>query len=206
MKREILIATTNPHKVDEFRAELEPLGFAVLSLRDVPGAADLPEPVEDADSFAGNAAIKAVYYAQKLNRAALADDSGLVVDALGGEPGVHSARYAGVEGDRAMRDAANNALLLDRLAGVPVDQRGARFVCAACVANADGTIAATAQGTFEGVIGESLRGTNGFGYDPLLITVDGRTSAELSQAEKNARSHRGQAARAIARVLSGQRD
>lgn len=206
MKREILIATTNPHKVDEFRAELEPLGFAVLSLRDVPGAADLPEPIEDADSFAGNAAIKAVYYAQKLNRLALADDSGLVVDALGGEPGVYSARYAGVDGDRAMRDAANNALLLQRLEAVPDADRTARFICAVCAAHPDGTIAGTAAGAFEGVIAHEPRGLNGFGYDPLLITVDGRTSAELSQAEKNARSHRGQAARAIARVLSGQRD
>lgn len=198
---EILIATTNPHKVDEFRAELEPLGITVLSLADIPGAQGLPEPVEDASTFEENAAIKAVFYAQQLGRVALADDSGLAVDALGGEPGVRSARYAGVGGDRTARDQANNALLLEKLAGVPRDQRSARFVCAVCVAGPDGAIVATARGVFEGLIADRPRGGNGFGYDPLLELPDGRTAAELTPADKNARSHRGQAARAIAEAL-----
>jgi len=198
---EILIATTNPHKVDEFRAELEPLGITVLSLADIPGAQGLPEPVEDASTFEENAAIKAVFYAQQLGRVALADDSGLAVDALGGEPGVRSARYAGVGGDRTARDQANNALLLEKLAGVPRDQRSARFVCAVCVARPDGAIVATARGVFEGLIADRPRGGNGFGYDPLVELPDGRTAAELTPADKNARSHRGQAARAIAEAL-----
>jgi XTP/dITP diphosphohydrolase len=198
---EILIATTNPHKVDEFRSELEPLGVRVLGLADVPGGDALPEPDEDADTFEGNAALKAIGYAKRLGRAVLADDSGLVVDALGGQPGVRSARFAGIGHDRATRDAANNALLLQRLASVPPEERSARFVCAVCVAGADGRVLATARGTFEGVIADAPRGANGFGYDPLLELPDGRTAAQLSPAEKNARSHRGQAARAIAEAL-----
>lgn len=198
---EILIATTNPHKVDEFRAAFEPLGISVLGLGDVPGAEGLDEPVEDAATFEENAAIKALFYAQQLGRTVLADDSGLVVDALGGEPGVRSARYAGMGGDRAARDTANNRLLLERLEGVAREQRGARFVCAVCVVGPDGSIVGTARGAFEGVIAESPRGGNGFGYDPLLELPDGRTAAELSPAEKDARSHRGQAARAIAVLL-----
>jgi XTP/dITP diphosphohydrolase len=132
----------------------------------------------------------------------LADDSGLEVDALGGAPGVHSARYAGVGATRAERDAANNANLLRALDGVPHARRTARFVCVLCVARPDGSIAAEARGTFDGWIGEGLRGSNGFGYDPLLVLADGRTSAELSSAEKNARSHRGNALRTLIRCLA----
>ncbi|MGP1347750.1 MAG: RdgB/HAM1 family non-canonical purine NTP pyrophosphatase [Phycisphaerales bacterium] len=199
--REILIATSNPHKVEEFRGELEPLGFRVLCLADIPGAAGLAEPDEDAPTFEGNAEIKATYYAQRLNRIALADDSGLEVDALNGEPGIRSARYAGIGGDRATRDAANNAKLLSAIARTPEHQRTARFVCAVCLADPDARVLATARGTFEGRITTSPRGGNGFGYDPLLELEDGRTAAELSPQEKNARSHRGQAARALAAAL-----
>lgn len=197
----ILLATSNPHKLDEVRAVLEPLGYTVLSLDDVPG--EHPEPVEDADTFEGNATLKAVGYARSTSMQCLADDSGLEVDALDGAPGVHSARYAGAEGDRAARDTANNAKLLAALADVPEDHRTARFVCCMCLADPDGTIVAETRGTFEGVITSDPAGTNGFGYDPLLYLPDsGCTSAQLSPEAKNARSHRGQACRLLAELLS----
>ena len=198
---ELLVATTNPHKLDEIRELLAPLGLHVLSLAHA-GLTDLPEPEENADTFAGNAAIKATAYSRAAARPCLADDSGLEVDALHGAPGVHSARFAGVGDSRAERDAANNAKLLDALKNTPDAQRSARFVCAMCVAVADGTVIATSRGEFPGTIGRSPRGSNGFGYDPLLLLPDGRTSAELSPDEKNARSHRGRALAALAPQLA----
>jgi XTP/dITP diphosphohydrolase len=132
----------------------------------------------------------------------LADDSGLEVDALNGAPGIHSARYAGSDGTRAQRDAANNAKLLRELKDVPIEQRAARFVCAMCLVNPRGEVLAETRGTFPGVITDQPRGTNGFGYDPLLYLPDRRcTSAELSPQDKDARSHRGQAARLMAARL-----
>jgi XTP/dITP diphosphohydrolase len=225
--RRVLFASTNPHKVDEVRAILGEHGIEVVGLEDVRvvtgrvgpppaslrsapsplrgegggSAADLPEPEEDADTFEGNAAIKAVYYARATGMVCLADDSGLMVDALGGAPGVRSARYAGIGSTRAERDAANNAKLLRELAGVPDAHRTARFVCAMVMASPEGEILATTRGTFEGRIGLAPKGSNGFGYDPLLVIDDGRTSAELTEAEKNARSHRGEAARAMVGYL-----
>jgi XTP/dITP diphosphohydrolase len=161
-----------------------------------------PEPVEDADSFIGNARIKAIAYAAATGMECLAEDSGLEVDVLGGAPGVHSARYSGASGSREVRDQANNEKLLAALAGVPPEKRTARFVCALCLARPDGTIVAEARGTYEGRIADAPRGENGFGYDPLLLLPDvGRTSAELSPAQKNARSHRGEAARSLAEEL-----
>jgi len=205
---EIVVATGNPHKLEEVSRVLAVIGVHAVSLRDVTlpdgsCAGDAPEPVEDAKTFAGNAQIKACYYAALTDRVCLADDSGLEVDALGGAPGVMSARYAGVDGDRATRDAANNAKLIGAIRGVPTSERTARFVCAMCVANPDGAIIAVARGTFEGVVIEEPRGSNGFGYDPLLELPEGRTSAELTPEEKNARSHRGQATRMIAELLAG---
>ena len=133
---------------------------------------------------------------------ALADDSGLAVDALGGAPGVHSARYAAIGTTREERDGANNRKLLEALKDVPSGLRGARFVCAMCLASKDGTVLAESRGVFEGRIGCAPRGSNGFGYDPLLVLPESdQTSAELSSSEKNARSHRGAAARAIATAL-----
>lgn len=197
---EILLATSNPHKLEEVEAVLGPLGIHVVglgALGDLP-----PEPVEDADTFEGNARIKAIEYAKATGRRCLADDSGLSVDALGGAPGVHSARYAGVGDDRASRDAANNAKLLAALADVGEAERTARFVCAMCLADPDGTIVAETRGTFEGVITLDPRGTNGFGYDPLLfLPQEGCTSAELEPDAKNALSHRGAATRAMAEAL-----
>ncbi len=171
-------------------------------------ASELPEPVEDAETFEGNAAIKALYYAAATGMVCLADDSGLVVDALGGAPGVYSARYAGVGDTRAERDAANNAKLLKELEGVVEAERTARFVCAMGLAMPpsaefpEGRVVEVTRGTFEGRIGFVAKGSNGFGYDPLLVVEDGRTSAELSEDEKNARSHRGEAARKMAAKLA----
>lgn len=195
----IVVATTNPHKLAEIREIFAHLPIEVTALDALP--APIAEPDEDAPTFEGNAEKKAVHYARASGRVCLADDSGLEVDALGGSPGVHSARYAGTGSTRPERDAANNAKLLRELAGVPAAARTARFVCAMCMAAPDGRVVAQSRGTFEGVIGREPRGSNGFGYDPLLVLADGRTSAELSPAEKNSRSHRGVAARDIARAL-----
>lgn len=196
--QKLVIATSNPHKVEEIQAVLGQVGVECVPL----GDAGIPEPEEDGATFEENARIKAVAYAKALGVTVLADDSGLEVDALGGAPGVHSARYAGVGETRAERDAANNAKLLRALEGVPQARRTARFVCVLSVARPDGSIVAEARGHFEGWIGEAPRGVNGFGYDPLLVLADGRTSAELTSAEKNARSHRGNALRTLVRCLA----
>ena len=196
--QKLIIATSNPHKVEEIGAVLGQIGIQCMPMQD----AGIPEPEEDGATFEANARIKAIAYAKALGVTVLADDSGLEVDALGGAPGVHSARYAGVGATRAERDAANNAKLLRELAGVPQERRTARFVCVLCVARPDGSIVAEARGHFEGSIGEAPRGSNGFGYDPLLVLPDGRTSAELTSEEKNARSHRGNALRTLARCLA----
>jgi XTP/dITP diphosphohydrolase len=202
--RQILLATTNPHKTGEVRAILAPLGIEVRSLDSLGALPD--EPEEDETTFAGNARLKARYYAEKTGVPCLAEDSGLEVDALSGAPGVHSARYAGASGTRAERDRANNEKLLRELARLPGAPRTARFVCAMCVAAPDGSIVAEATGTYDGEIADAPRGENGFGYDPLLWLPDARcTSAELSPAEKNARSHRGKAARALAALLAAPR-
>jgi XTP/dITP diphosphohydrolase len=180
----LLIATTNPHKVREIGQVLGPLGLDVCSLADV--APHLPEPVEDADTFEGNARIKAVAYARALRMPCLADDSGLEVDALGGAPGVHSAYYGGVGKTREERDPANNRKLIAELRKLGDVDRSARFVCALCLVDAEGRV------LFE------TRGENGFGYDPHLFLPDvGKTSAELPPDAKNARSHRGAATRAL---------
>jgi XTP/dITP diphosphohydrolase len=193
----ILFATTNAHKLSEASAILEPFAIELHSLGSLSG--EFPEPVEDGDTFEANAALKARYYAKLTGLRCLAEDSGIEVDALGGAPGVYSARYSGVEGPASERDRANNDKLLAALQGVPAERRQARFVCAACVADAGGRVLAEARGTFEGAIADAPRGTNGFGYDPLLYLPDrGCTSAELSSAEKHARSHRGEALRLLA--------
>lgn len=203
----IVIATGNPHKVEELRAIFGAHGVAVVGLRDLPGHEDFHEPEEHGTSFEQNATIKALSYAAQTGRACVADDSGLEVDALRGAPGVISSHYA-TDGretgiSRAERDAANNARLLRDLGDA--EQRTARFVCVMVLA-APRRVLATSRGTFEGRIGlpgEVPRGDNGFGYDPLFLlpAPDTRTSAELSPEEKNARSHRGAAARAMAAQL-----
>jgi XTP/dITP diphosphohydrolase len=197
----ILFATTNPHKIDEVRVILAPLNLEVVGLDSI--ANPPAEPVEDGATFEDNARIKALAYAQATGQVCLADDSGLEVDALGGRPGVHSARYADIGSTRVERDAANNARLLRELENVADARRTARFVCAMCLADPKGSILAEARGEFPGVIAREPRGANGFGYDPLLYLPDrGCTSAELAPEEKNARSHRGAAARKMALLLT----
>jgi XTP/dITP diphosphohydrolase len=200
----LIIATTNPNKVREIGQVLVPLGIQVVGLGEL--AASIPEPVEDADTFEGNARIKAIAYARALGESCLAEDSGLEVDALAGAPGVHSARYAGVGSTREEKDRANNDKLLGALAGVAVERRAARFVCAMCLVDAAGEVLFETRGTYDGVIAEAPRGKGGFGYDPLLWLPDvGKTSAELGAEEKNARSHRGKATRALAEWLALQK-
>jgi len=201
---EILIATTNTHKLEEIEAILAPLGVKAVGLHSITDL-HVDEPIEDAETFEGNAKIKAIHYARATGRMCLADDSGLEVDALNGEPGVYSARYAGVGATREDRDGANNKKLLEELSrlNLPTQKRTARFVCAMCFADPTGRIMAETRGVFEGLIADEPRGSNGFGYDPLLYLPDvGKTSAELSPAEKNARSHRGAATRAMAERIA----
>jgi len=190
----LVLATHNAHKVGELRAILAPAlpdldPAAVLGARDV----HAPEPVEDGLTFQENALIKARALAAATGVAAVADDSGLSVDVLGGAPGIFSARWAGRHGD----DAANLALLLAQLADIAPAHRGARFVCAAALVTPDGT-EHVEVGTLEGTLATAPRGTHGFGYDPVLVPHgDTRTCAELTPQEKNAISHRGQAFRAL---------
>jgi XTP/dITP diphosphohydrolase len=196
----ILFATSNPHKLAEVQAILGAIDIEVVGLDTL--TEPVPEPVEDGDTFAENAELKAGGYARATKMRCLAEDSGLEGDGLGGSPGVYSARYAGAGGTREERDRANNEKLLADLVNVGPDRRQARFVCAMCVAEPNGTIVAASCGTYEGVIALEPRGTSGFGYDPLLFLADvGKTSAELTPEEKNARSHRGAAARALVEQL-----
>lgn len=196
----LLLATSNPHKIEEIAAVLSPLGIEVVGLDSLDAVP--PEPIEDGETFEANARLKAIGYAIATGRMCLADDSGLEVDALDGDPGIHSARYSGLGNTRAERDKANNEKLLRELKDIPEDQRTARFVCAMCLTDKEGNVLAETRGEFPGLITDSPRGTNGFGYDPLLYLPDiNLTSAELTPAEKNARSHRGDAARKMAKQL-----
>lgn len=193
----VLLATNNAHKADEIRNALDFPGWEFVTLREANIASD---PEEDAGSFVGNARIKARSAAAASGMAVLADDSGLEVDALNGAPGVHSARYAGVDGD----DAANNAKLLDELSSVPLSERTARFVCTLVFLDEEG-VETVAEGSVEGRIGFEERGGEGFGYDPLFLPeeYDGAlTFAEVPQADKSAISHRGRALASLKEKLS----
>lgn len=191
----IVVGTRNRGKVAEIAAALAALPVEVVSMDEYP---DVPEAEENGDTFAANAVMKATHYALHTGRPCLADDSGLEVDALGGAPGVYSARYAGPGGS----DAACNAKLLGALAGVPAEGRTARFRCVLAYVDPDGTLL-TAEGTCEGMIIDAPRGTGGFGYDPLFLYPGaGKTLAEMTLAEKNAVSHRGQAVRNMATILA----
>lgn len=199
MTRPLVFATRNPGKLVELRQLLP--GIDVIDIADAArrlGRA-IPDVVEDADTFVGNAAKKAREVSAATGFPALADDSGLEVDALDGAPGVYSARYAGVAGHGA--DAANNAKLLAALANVPPERRTARFRASLVLADVTGPLGAdtiTADGVCEGVILDAPRGTGGFGYDPLfLFPALGQTFAELGVGTKGDLSHRARAMRAI---------
>jgi XTP/dITP diphosphohydrolase len=216
--RDILIATNNPGKFREIVAilaasapdqspEHQRLDASISAIRwhslaDLPRS--IPEPHEDQSTFLGNATLKATYYSKAAGMCALADDSGLEVDALGGDPGVHSAYYAGeaAQWPREERDRANNAKLIAALAKVPLEKRTARYHCVLVLADSD-RIVATAEGTFEGQIVDTPRGTGGFGYDPYFLVPDfGTTVAELPAEEKNRISHRGMALRKMREILA----
>jgi len=184
----VLAATTNKGKIQEISDILARAGVSIVSLTELGLKLDV---IEDGETFEANAIKKALAFREASGMHALADDSGLCVDALGGAPGVYSARYAGEQA----HDQDNIALLLKRLSGI--QDRSARFVCVAALALKDGRVI-TARGEFPGVIIDTPRGTGGFGYDPIFLDpVTGKTFAELSRDEKNRMSHRHRALEAL---------
>ena len=189
----IIIATHNKHKLAEMARILEPLGYEAVTDRDL--GIELTDVEENGKTFLENARIKAEAGCRESGLPCIADDSGLCVDALNGEPGVFSARYCGEHGN----DAANNEKLLVNLKDVPDAERTARFVCAICVSFPDGR-EIVAEGVCEGRIGYEHRGNNGFGYDPLFMVGD-RSFAEFSAEEKDAVSHRGNALKKLKELL-----
>jgi XTP/dITP diphosphohydrolase len=187
----IVVGTRNRKKCEEI---VEILGGLGLELHDLTNWPDAPEVAEDGITFEQNARKKAVELARCLKQWVLGEDSGLVVPALNGRPGVYSARYAGKQGD----DAANNARLLAELAPLPDDRRRAYYVCTAALADPQGNVQAVVEGRCHGVITREPRGTGGFGYDPLFLIVEyHQTFGELSAVVKHALSHR---ARALANL------
>jgi XTP/dITP diphosphohydrolase len=208
----IYAATTNPGKLREFAECATAAGIEVLPL---PGIAGMPEPVEDAGTFMGNAELKAIAYSRLApGLLVFADDSGLEIDALGGDPGVRSARFAddlAFEVGQGSKDERNNRAVLSLLqqlpstldpdGGLTLDNRGARFVCALVLAR-DGAVLFRAEGEVEGQILDAPRGGAGFGYDPLfLVPALGKTMAELPSDQKWALSHRGNAFRSLLNQL-----
>jgi XTP/dITP diphosphohydrolase len=196
--RRILIATSNPGKIRDFAGAASALGIEVAQL---PNFASLPPVVEDGATFEANARKKAESYSRHAaGELVVADDSGLEVDALGGAPGVHSARYAADEPHAAETntdDQTNNAKLVREIRHVPAEKRTGHFVCWIAAAR-EGNTLAVFQGKADGIIIEQARGSNGFGYDPLFyFPAIGKTFAELSAAEKSRYSHRGAAFRAF---------
>jgi XTP/dITP diphosphohydrolase len=192
-KTDIVVATKNKGKVAEIEKFLGDLELNILSLADFAAMTDAPET---GNTFLENAKEKALYYARHTGKLCLADDSGLLVDALGGEPGIYSARYAG----EGASDSDNNQKLLEKLKNIPHETFSARFWCSLALADLSGVLA-TAEGAVEGVILSKPRGEGGFGYDPLFLLTDGsgKTLAELSSYEKNKISHRGAALEKLAK-------
>jgi len=189
----LLLATNNPGKVREFRRLLDGVPFDIVTPDDLGLALEVEE---HGSSYTENAALKARAFANAGDCLALADDSGIEVDALGGKPGMHSARYGGP----GLDDIRRTQLLLRELEGVADPERGARYRAVVAIADPSGEVH-TFEGAFEGRIGHEFRGERGFGYDPVFVTEDGRTAAELSDDEKDAVSHRGTAVRAAANYL-----
>jgi XTP/dITP diphosphohydrolase len=195
VRARIVLATRNPGKIAELQRILASYDVDLVGLDAYP---DLPEVAETGATFADNALLKAHAIAAGTGLPAVADDSGLAVDALNQMPGVLSARWAGRHGD----DVANLALVLAQLADVPDDRRGAAFVCAAAAATPDGRDI-VAEARLDGTLTREPRGSNGFGYDPVFVPLGGdRTTAELPAEEKDAISHRGKAFRALAPRLA----
>lgn len=187
----LLVATHNKGKVATLTEMLSDAGIECLSLDDAGVTFDVEET---ASTFLGNAELKATQYAAATGLATLADDSGLEIDALNGEPGVYTARYGG----EALTQVERMQLVLSKLAGRKGDERSARFRCVLVLADASGAVVASEDGRCEGQIAEEMLGEGGFGYDPIFWRVDeGRTFAQMSSAEKYAISHRGVALRAI---------
>ncbi len=202
MNYSIIAATGNPGKLREIMRVLSSLDVSVSGLD---RRREIPPPDENGKTFAENACAKALYYASETQEWCLADDSGLVVDAIDGRPGVHSARFAADRcppgADRTVIDLANNEKLLTLLKTVPPERRTARFVCHLALADQAG-ILLESHGTIEGTIIDTPAGQNGFGYDPLFyLTEKGCTTAQLSPDEKNLLSHRGKALRELAGKL-----
>lgn len=197
---ELVLASSNAGKLRELSAMLQPLGITVRTQ----GEWDFEDAVEDGLTFVENALIKARHAARHTGLPALGDDSGLVVDALDGQPGIYSARYAGPAAD----DAANNEKLLGALKGVPVEDRGAHFYCAmAFLHHAEDPAPLIAIGSWSGVLLDAPRGCGGFGYDPLFwLPEAGCSSAELDAADKNRLSHRGQALSALLQQMKHEFD
>lgn len=196
MAKTVIIATNNAHKVEEIETALSFKGWEIKTLKE---AGLVSDPEENGTTFVENARIKARAAHELSGCATLADDSGLVVDALDGAPGVYSSRYSGVDGD----DAANNAKLLRELKEVPENERSARFVCSLVFIDEDGS-ETVAEGFVEGHIGFEEKGDQGFGYDPLFypeVFEGKKTLAEVSQSEKNKVSHRGNALRELKNLL-----
>jgi len=204
--KDLVIATANPGKLREFQALLSGLPFAPVAQ----GALGIAAPEETGATFAENALIKARHAAVASGAAAIGDDSGLEVDALGGAPGIYSARYAGAgagagAGDAAAVEAANNAKLIASLAGVPFEARRARYRCALIyLEGPEDPAPLLAQGVWEGYVLESPRGAGGFGYDPYFWLPElAATAAELEPERKNRLSHRGTALQALRTALDG---
>lgn len=192
----LVLATRNRGKIREMSELLSPVGVEVLSLDSFPG---VPEVEEDGDTFQANAVKKAMSVSLHTGEIALADDSGLEVDYLGGAPGVHSARFAGEGRD----DRENNEKLLRLMRNVPPEKRSARFKCVVALATPEGQLY-TAEGACEGVIGAEPRGEEGFGYDPLFVVPEyGKTFAQLDLQTKNRISHRGRALRLAYEIILG---
>lgn len=189
----IIIATHNKHKLQEMSRILSPMGYEVVTDTDL--GIELSDVEENGETFLDNARIKSEAGCKESGYPCIADDSGLCVDALGGAPGVFSARYSGVHGD----DEGNNRKLLAELEGVPAEKRTAHFACAICVSFPDGR-EVTATGKCEGYIGYEKKGSNGFGYDPLFM-VGERSLAEMTAEEKDAISHRGNALKELQKIL-----
>jgi XTP/dITP diphosphohydrolase len=191
----VVVATRNPGKVAELRRILEPYDVDLVDLGAFPDAHDV---AETGDSFAANALLKARAVAEATGLVAVADDSGLAVDALNGMPGIFSARWSGRHGD----DEANLQLVLAQLSDIPDDRRGAAFICAAAAAVPGGG-ELVVEGRMSGSLIRAPRGSNGFGYDPVFVPVDDdRTTAEMPTADKDVISHRGRAFRALAPRLA----